>query len=119
MRLHGPRGGVTIGIVLLDRAAHHAAPRQLLRALRRRPTAKDGKHWVCGGSQLLIDRLKQKGTSGGLRVPTPGDDLKTWWGWLTNPLVMQLRPGDFGDNLTGVRTILSIWPAPKQAPAGP
>ena len=64
-----------------------------------------GRHWLCGGSRLLVDRQPPQ-----LPVPRPSDDLSTWWAWLTNPLVMQRRPAAFGDQLTGVRTVLRIYP---------
>jgi serine/threonine protein kinase len=63
----------------------------------------DGKQWVCGGGQLPNGR--------GLAPPKSGDELKKWWSWLTNPLVMQRRPANFGDDLTAARTVLPIFPA--------
>jgi hypothetical protein len=65
----------------------------------------DGQHWLCGGSRLLLDRIPRD-----LALPRPTDSLQTWWGWLTHPLVMQRRSAQFGDQLTGLRTILRIHP---------
>lgn len=63
----------------------------------------DGKHWLCGGSQVLLDRQPRSP-----RLPGAADGVEVWWRWLTHPLVMQRRAGEFGDQLTGVRTVLRI-----------
>ncbi len=66
----------------------------------------DGKHWLCGGSQVLLDRPGAPGSP--LALPSAAGGLAAWWSWLTNPLVMQRRSGQFGDQLTGVRTVLRM-----------
>jgi hypothetical protein len=66
---------------------------------------ENGTHWVCGGTTQLEDTL----------VPVPQDgDTAELLQWLTDPLVMQLRPDDFGDGLVSVRTIRRVCP-----PEGP
>jgi len=67
--------------------------------------AGGGQPWLCGGSRVLLER-----SATSLALPKPDDDLAAWWRWLTHPLVMQRRAAQFGDELTGMRSVLRIAP---------
>ena len=63
-------------------------------------------NWVCGGyTDHVLDR--------DVTIPAPPNNpgsLAELWQWLLNPLIIQRRAADFGDEHTGVRTILPILP---------
>ncbi|MCK4343017.1 MAG: hypothetical protein KAY37_14985 [Phycisphaerae bacterium] len=63
-------------------------------------------NWACGGVTRTVRGQEQV-------LPTPPENpgqLDEMWRWLNDPLVVQRRDGRFGDNLTGARPILRIFP---------
>ena len=60
--------------------------------------------WACGGCTRTV-RGKAQVLPAPPKNPGNFDDM---WRWLTDPLVMQKRGAQFGDDLTGVRLVLRV-----------
>lgn len=66
----------------------------------------DRQPWVCGGPPLRVLPEKLRGV---VEPPKVDANRAEIWAWLEHPLVSQAR--QYGDGLTGVRTILRVHPA--------
>ena len=66
----------------------------------------DRQPWVCGGPPLRVLPEKLRGV---VEPPKADANHAEIWAWFGHPLVSQAR--QYGDGLTGVRTILRVHPA--------
>jgi hypothetical protein len=66
----------------------------------------DGQPWVCGGPPLRALPEKLHGVVPSLKADASRAEIRAW---LEHPLASQAR--QYGDGLTGVRTILRVYPA--------